>query len=33
MASTLTITRIVVTHYEYELADLSLDPRYGWDTL
>ena len=31
--STLNITRVVVTHFEYELADLSLDPRYGWDTL
>ena len=33
MASTLSITRVVVTHYEYELADLAMDPRYGWDTL
>ena len=36
MASTLSITRVVVTHFEYEMADLSLDPRYGcygWDTL
>lgn len=27
------VTRIVVTHFQYELSDLALEPRYGFDTL
>ena len=33
MATNLRISRIRQTHYSYELPDLALDPRYGWDTL
>ena len=33
MANNLKITRLRVTSFQYELPDLALDPRYGWDTL
>jgi L-alanine-DL-glutamate epimerase-like enolase superfamily enzyme len=33
MGKKLKITRIRVTSFKYDLPDLALDPRYGWDTL
>ena len=33
MAGSLKITRIIVIHFQYELADLSLEARYGFDTV
>lgn len=33
MTNSLKITRIAVTHFQYELADLALEERYGFDTV